>query len=190
MSNFFPGVWTGSHSSLWQRRTLVTTAMPLLMRKLTFSQTDKTWKKALISVLYSILQHLTSTLTKSTREKILYLTTLVTLSDRIGHSSYIPAVRRGTYELEFEQAKEKVLHKQSREQQSSLPPAKRAKLDKTTAKARWPTVSDMTEWVKCPLGLAPGQTVSSPTMFDLPACLDKAIPSDSTPSKFPLFFCC
>ena len=33
-------------------------------------------------------------------------------------------------------------------------------------------MDDMSQWVRCPLGLAPGQTEISPTMFDLPASLD------------------
>ena len=128
----------------------------------------------------SIVQHLKSTLPESIRDKILYLTTLVTLSDRVGHDSYIPGVRRGTYESEFKQAKAKILRSQSEERGSGLPPAKRAKLD---GKSRWSTVEDMSQWVKCPLGLAPGQSAISPTMFDLPTSLDGSSPSDSNASS-------
>ena len=122
----------------------------------------------------SILQHLKSTLAESTREHILYLTTLVTLSDRIAHDSYIPGIRRGTYELEFRQAKARLLQSRRSEERGSgsLPPAKRAKLEGKGNKSRWSTVADMSQWVRCPLGLAPGQTELSPTMFDLPASLD------------------
>ena len=128
--------------------------------------------------LYSILQHLKSTLAESTRERILYLTTLVTLSDRIGHDSYIPGVRRGAYELEFRQAKAKLLQSRQREEiGGSLPPAKRAKLEGKGCKSRWPTVADMSQWVWCPLGLVPGQTKISPTTFDLPAHLDGPVMS-------------
>lgn len=127
--------------------------------------------------LCSILQHLKSTLAESTREHILYLTTLVTLSDRIAHDSYIPGIRRGTYELEFKQAKARLLENRRNEEGSSSsflpPPAKRAKLEAGKGnKLRWSMVGDMSQWVKCPLGLAPGQTEVSPTMFDLPASLD------------------
>ena len=127
---------------------------------------------------HSILQHLKSTLAESTRDKILYLTTLVTLSDRIGHASYVPGSRRGTYESEFKQARAKLLHKRS-EERGSLPPSKRAKVERKVTKSRWSTVADMSQWVRCPLGLAPGQTDISPTMFDLPASFDGNSPSDS-----------
>ena len=135
--------------------------------------------------LCSILQHLKSTLAESTRERILYLTTLVTLSDRIAHDSYIPGIRRGTYEAEFEQAKARVLERRHSEENggsSSLPSStKRTKLELGGSgnKLRWSTVADMSQWVRCPLGLAPGQTEISPTMFDLPATLDGPLVSNS-----------
>lgn len=134
----------------------------------------------------SILQHLKSTLAESTRERILYLTTLVTLSDRIAHDSYIPGIRRGTYEVEFKQAKSRLIESRRGEENGSgnslPPPVKRAKLElggNGNKKLRWSTVADMSEWVRCPLGLAPGQTEISPTMFDLPAALDGPIIANS-----------
>ena len=135
--------------------------------------------------LCSILQHLKSTLAESTRERILYLTTLVTLSDRIAHDSYIPGIRRGIYEAEFKQAKARVLERRHSEENggsSSLPlSAKRTKLELegNGSKLRWSTVADMSQWVRCPLGLAPGQTEISPTMFDLPSTLDGPLTANS-----------
>ena len=106
----------------------------------------------------------------------------MTLSDRIGRPSYIPGVRKGAYDAEFKLARAKFLRKRNEERSGfKLPPAKRARLEGRGNRSRWSTAADMSQWVKCPLGLAPGQAVFHPTMFDLPAGFDGQMSSDSAP---------
>ena len=115
---------------------------------------------------YRIDGHLRSVVPESVREKILYLSKLVTLSQRIGSSSYIHGTRQGEYFTELEGTFKRC---RERETVSWEPPAKRARVNK---ELKWKVVSDMLPWIHTPIGQCPGQCLSS-NFLDLPTSVNK-----------------
>ena len=150
------------------------------------------------------MKHLKS-VKQAVKEKMLYLTTLVTLSERIGSANYIKGARLGELEAQADKAmaaitarcpptpskRNQLLSKRTElagsSSDSNLPASKKARLD--TSKERdckkWTPVDNMSEWLHTPLGLYPGQAIS-PSMFDLPATIDtlsvSTLSRPSTPS--------
>lgn len=117
--------------------------------------------------------HLRSVFPESVREKILTVSRLLTSSQRIGASSYIPGTRQGQYCKELESALKRC--KQKQDTVSWEPPTKRARLNKDQ---KWKVVSDMLPWIHTPLGRCPGQELSS-SFLDLPTTVNKQKASKS-----------
>ena len=148
---------------------------------------------------YSIDGHLRSIVPESVREKILYLSKQVALSQRIGSSSYIPGTRQGHYCTELESTLKRC--RQKKDTISWEPPTKRARLNKDvisweppTKRAqlkkdvKWQVVSNMLPWIYTSIGQCPGQGLSS-NFLDLPTSVNKQRSSKCKAVSSAMFVC-
>ena len=116
---------------------------------------------------HSIDSHLRSSLSKSVREKVLYLSHLITLSERMGPS--LPNTLEGPYTAEFN-AKIKTFKRKADSSTFPEPPRKQPRL---SSQPRWRMVENMGTWCHTPLGACPDQTMT-PTCFDLPLSVNSS----------------
>lgn len=114
---------------------------------------------------YSIDGHLRSSLPVSVREKILYLSRLVTISERMGPPS-LPGTLEGSYTAHLKATLK--TYKRKSEPSISEPPRKQSRL---SVQPRWGVVENMLPWVTVPLGACPGQVMTA-SCLDLPSSVN------------------
>lgn len=123
-----------------------------------------------------IMGYLKSSVPESVVNQVIQLSTLVTLSSRIGHHCNQATTTSGRWQYDKDLQQLKLLLDQKfKEAEVSCKDVMEGgskggvvegrREEYQYQGVRWETIEDVSSWVECPLGLCPGQVVSA-DMFD------------------------